>query len=226
MPSAGTDLWASSVPMGLTMAVAVLLVLLRIGDLQNIATMLPASFIRWKECVSLFNSVSMNRSKNRVARAMILPFILICTRFDLFPPAAGWARELGGTPAADPFITTLIVAGVFAAYLILRELCIVCFKGKKIERTEMKCACNSVYIFFISAVTLMFLTSGICTLFAANQEVIRKILLWILAVVYSICLLRKTQIFAYYRGFLAGILYLCTLEFLPTGLLIVSSLLF
>lgn len=219
-------MWASSVPMGLTMAVAVLLVLLRIGDLQNIATMLPASFIRWKECISLYNAVSMNRSKNRVARAMILPFILICARFDLFPPAAGWARELGGTPAADPFITTLITAGVFAAYLILRELCVLCFKGRSVEKSRMSCARNCVYTFFISAVILLFAASGICSLLSVSQSVTRNVALAVLAFAYGICILRKTQIFTYYSGYLAGILYLCTLEILPTGLLIVSGFLF
>lgn len=223
MPNGGTDIWGGSLPMSVTVAFAVLMIISRIADLQKFATMLPACFVRWKENVSLFNSVNINRSKNRFARVMILPFIIICARFDLYRPAAVWAERMFGT---DPFFKTLIVGGVFAAYLLLRELCVLCFRGKTTENSKIQCARNCVYTFFISAVILMLAAAGICSLFAVNQYITRKVLLWILAFTYTICLLRKTQIFAHYRGFLAGISYLCTLEFLPTGLLIVSSLIF
>lgn len=226
MPSAGTDLWISSVPMTLTIAVSVLLVLLRLGDLQSIATMLPASFVKWKECISLYNAVSLNRSKNNVARAMILPFVLFCTRHGLYPPVTHWTEELCGTASDRPFVATLITAGVFAAYLILRELCVLCFKGRSVEKSRMSCARNCVYTFFISAVILLLAASETCSLLSVSQAVTRNVALAVLAFVYGICILRKTQIFTYYSGYLAGILYLCTLEILPTGLLIVSGFLF
>lgn len=213
-------------PMALLVAIAVLTVILHIGDLQHIAPMLPTSFLRWKECIRFFNSTNMNRSKNTLARALILPFVLICTRFELFPPASYWTEKLCGAGADHSFVTALLTAGVFGIYLILRALCVLCFKGKNIEKNEMSCARNCIYIFFICAVTFMFAASGICSLLSVNQSVTSNILLAVLAFVYGIGIIRKTQIFTHYRGYLAGILYLCTLEILPTGLLIVSGLIF
>lgn len=180
--------------------------------LARVFTNILACLIKWKESVNLQMS-SARLDRNFAALGLIPVFIFICTYYHLYPKTEGmdFLPSLGYTSL------------VFAAYCLVRFLCRLIFRSARIEKDKYVCATASAYNFFIIATVLMGLTAAICNIFDVNGSV-KDILLWELIAVYAVLLLRKTQIFTYYRGFFSGILYLCTLEILPTALLVASVL--
>ena len=152
------------------------------------------------------------RSRNVASWAMTVPFILICSYYSIYP----WVHGL------PTLMNIAVTAGVFFIYLFIRKACQWIFKGHKISDSVWKSATQTPYTFFIICTIAMSLAVGICKLQGLEDNLVREILYWIGAVIYGICLIRKTQIFAYNRGIMSGILYLCTLEIIPGALLALS----
>lgn len=193
---------------------ACLTFLLAIPSLSSIGVNLLGCLIRWKECINLHSSVSLSRARNHAGWLLIPSFIVFCSEYAIYPsiePFKDW-----------PSIAS--TCAIFAAYLIARWLCNKILRGKKINTKEFNCAICCQRNFFIILVFIMTFTFLLSLIFTFAHETTSKIMLWEIIVVYAIHLIRKTQIFTYYVGFLAGFLYLCTLEILPTGLLIAPLL--
>jgi hypothetical protein len=55
---------------------------------------------------------------------------------------------------------------------------------------------------------------------------VRNAMLWVSAFIYALFLIRKTQIFSTSCSIFAAFLYLCALEMIPTGILVVSAIIF
>lgn len=181
----------------------------------QIGLSLLGCIVRWKESVNLHASVSLSRMRDSAAWLLVPTFLLLCSEFDIYP--AIWPLE-----AWPSIVRTSLV---FAAYLIVRALCNLVFRGRKIDRKDFYCAICCQRNFFIILVFIMALTFCVSFIFDFAHEVTGSVLDWEIVVVYTVHLIRKTQIFAHYVGFLAGFLYLCTLEILPTGLLVAPLLL-
>lgn len=181
----------------------------------GICLSLLGCIVRWKESVNLHASVSLSRMRDYAAWLLLPTFLLLCSEYDIYPPV--WPFETWPSIAR----TSLI----FAAYLLVRALCNLVFRGRKIARKDFFCAICCQRNFFVILVFIMAFTFCICSVFDIAHETAGDILGLEIVVVYAVHLIRKTQIFTYYVGFLAGFLYLCTLEILPTGLLIAPLLL-
>lgn len=186
-----------------------------ISIFPGICLSLLGCIVRWKESVNLHASVSLSRMRDYAAWLLVPTFLLLCSEYDIYP--AVWTLESWPSIAR----TSL----VFAAYLLVRFLCNLVFKGKKIGNKDFFCAICCQRNFFVILVFIMALTFCICSASGLMHDTTGDILGWEIVVVYAVHLIRKTQIFAHYVGFLAGFLYLCTLEILPTGLLIAPLLL-
>ena len=181
----------------------------------RIGLSLLGCIVRWKESVNLHASVSLSRTRDYAAWLLVPAFLLLCSEYDIYP--AVWPLEAWPSIA----VTSL----VFAGYLIVRALCNLVFRGRKINRQDFSCAICCQRNFFVILAFIMVLTFCISFIFGFAHEMTRSVLRWEIIVVYAVHLIRKTQIFAHYVGFLAGFLYLCTLEILPTGLLVAPLLL-
>lgn len=186
-----------------------------ISIFPRIGLSLLGCIVRWKESVNLHASVSLSRMRDSAAWLLVPTFLLLCSEFDIYP--AIWPLE------AWPSIARTSL--VFAIYLIVRALCNLVFKGRKTERKDFYCANCCQRNFFIILVFIMALTFCVSFISGFTREMTRNVLGWEIVVVYAVHLLRKTQIFTHYVGFFAGFLYLCTLEILPTGLLVAPLLL-
>lgn len=186
-----------------------------ISILPGIALSLLGCIVRWKESVNLHTSVSLGRMRNYVVWLLMPAFILLCSEYDVYP-------AFGPFETWSPVVWTILV---FVAYSIVRVLCNLAFKGRKISSKDFSCAVNCQRNFFVIIVFAMVLTFCISFIFGFSHELTSHLLRWEIIVIYALYLIRKTQIFAHYVGFLAGFLYLCTLEILPTGLLIAPLLL-
>ena len=195
-----------------------LIVLLLLRRLVNILPSLLACLMRGKESLNLEASVKLSRDRDALALAMIIPFCLTAFHYHLYMP--GFLE--GMTPEA----VLGIYFGVFCIYIGLRLMMTWLFRPQKLPKKTYIAADKASHSFFI-IYTLLLLAAG-ATLGILNvpEADVRNVMLWISAAIYTLFLLRKTQIFSTSCSVFAGFLYLCALEMIPTGILVVSAIIF
>lgn len=193
--------------------VAVIILMRR---LLNIYPSLLACIIRWKESINLEASVKHSLDRNMFAVAMIIPFCLIVYRFGIYSPA--FMEGINET------FSLLIIIGIFGAYFALRRAMIRIMRPKKMNPKTYKAAICCAYTFFIILTLTLFFVGGIMALLKTDPIVTRTAIIWLSAIIYSIYIFRKTQIFTSSCSIFRGFLYLCGLEIFPTGVLVASAL--
>lgn len=195
--------------------ISVLVIIIMMRTIINIFPSLMACVIRWKESVNLEASVKLKRDRDMFALAMMIPFCLTAVRFRLYDPA--FLKGLGEMGYLGA------VFGIFAAYVLLRTILnTILLSGKK-RRSIDGIALRSAYSFFIIMTLLLLASGGILSFADVPETTIRTTMYWISGITYLLFLIRKTQIFISSGSFFVGILYLCALEFIPTGILVISA---
>ena len=179
---------------------------------------LMACLVRWKESVNLDASVMLSRDRDIMAIAMIMPFCLTVARFSLYTPS--WTGQFG----ADGRLG--ITIGIVTAYILLRKGLEHVFRSKKVSPKTYKTACKASHTFFIILTLALMVMGGTLSFIETDPIAIRNAMLWVSAITYMLFLLRKVQIFNSSCSFFISFLYLCALEILPTGALVVSALIF
>ena len=195
-----------------------LIVLLLLRRLVNIMPSLMACMIRGKESLNLEASVKLSLDRDALALAMIIPFCLVAFRYKLYFP--GFIEEM-----ADDSVLG-IYFGVFAVYIFLRFLMTWLFRPQKLPKKTYVAADKASRSFFIVYTLMLLAMGGIFGLADVQDSVSRDAMLWVSAFMYLLFLLRKTQIFSTSCSVFAGFLYLCALEMIPTGILVVSAIIF
>ena len=202
-------------------ALALISVLVIIVMLQTIVSIIPsvmACIIWWKENINIESSVKLERARNISAAAMILPFCLTAYRFRLYNPG------VMDRMADNPRLWTLI--GIFAVYCLLRYAAMRLARPHKIPMKTYTAADRAAYTFFILLTIVLLAFGSIASFAGMPSETTRIVMLWLSALVYGLYLLRKLQIFASSCSIFTAFLYLCALEFVPTGILVVSGMIF
>ena len=202
-------------------ALALISVLLIIVMLKTIVGIIPsvvACLIWWKENINLESSVKLGRARDMSAVAMILPFCLTVFRFRLYDP--GFISVM----TDDTRLWTLI--GIFVIYGLLRHAAMRLARPHKIPMKTYTAANKAAFTFFILLTLLLLAFGGIASFAGMSQESIKVTMLWLSALIYGVYLLRKLQIFASSCSIFTAFLYLCALEFVPTGILVVSGMIF
>lgn len=195
-----------------------LIVLLLLRRLVNIMPSLMACMIRGKESLNLEASVKLSLDRDALALAMIIPFCLVAFRYGLYSP--GFIEEMTDVSLLG------IYFGVFVVYLFLRFLMTWLFRPQKLPKKTYVAADKASRSFFIVYTLLLLAMGGIFGLADVQDAVSRDAMLWVSAFMYLLFLLRKTQIFSTSCSVFAGFLYLCALEMIPTGILVVSAIIF
>lgn len=172
-----------------------------------------ATLFKWKELENINSSAKLSHYRTQSCLMLILPFVLIAARYGLFAPATRFA--------ALPCVG--ITAAAFAGFILLRIILGKIFHSKKMSRDSWTTAVKSPESFFCILTLLMAASSAVFQITSCPDSVARKILLWEIGALYLLCIIRKTQIFSHYRGGFSGFLYLCTLEIIPSGLLIAAD---
>ena len=183
--------------------------------LINIFPSLIACMARWKESVNLFNSVRLSRDRNMIALSFVVPFCIIIYRTGLYSPS--FLDTFTGDARFG------LITGIIIGYIITRALLEKMCAPKKRNSQMYWCACRSAYSFFILLVLLLLALWGVLGIFNVDDETVRNAMLWLSAAIYTIFILRKTQIFASSCSIFTAFLYLCALEILPTGALVASA---
>ena len=197
---------------------AFLVVLLLLRRLLNIFPSLLACLIRGKESFNLEASVKLSRDRDALALAMIVPFCLVVLRYRLYTPGF-----LGGF--SENAVTGIYFA-VFCVYVLLRALMAWLFRPRKMQQKTYRTAIKASSSFFIIGTLVLLAMAGIADVINVPETDVRSAMLWVSALIYAIFLLRKIQIFYSSCSVFVAFLYLCALEMIPTGILVVSAIFF
>ena len=195
--------------------VSVLLGVLFLRNFLNIIPYLLDNFTRARGSVALESSVRVSRDRNIVALILIIPCIMVINKYGIYEPDL--------IKGADEDVHLMVVAGVFFLYLLLRFLLWLAFRPKR-GGDNYAMARKSAYTFFILMGLLVLPTVGILNLFSVNPLTVRTIILIEMTVIYLVYFVRKAQILSLGCSSWTVFLYLCALEILPTGLLILSAM--
>ena len=210
--------WADY-PLNRWLVIASVLILLAcINNFISLMPYLAKALVEWKANIRLEASMPRVRSRNTICMCLMLPFCLIAGRYGLV--------DMDVFSFCPENLKILTVAGTLAAYFLLRETaCLVC-RPRKGESAAYKSAKSCERNYFILIVFLLLATTGAMTIFKADDQTIRQVLLVELGVLYLFTLVMKSQILSSSCNPFSTFLYLCALEIIPTGILIFTVLRF
>ena len=194
--------------------VFLLLFLLFLQNFLHILPYLADSVFRARGSTALENSVRVRRDRDIVAFIFLIPFILIVYHYDIYSP--GFIESMAPDPA---FWTT---AAVLAAYFVLRFLLTLWARPRRRFDSFMD-AYRAGFTYFILMMILILPTVGLLSVFKANSLTFRWVIIVEIIVLYALYLFRRSQILSSSCSTLTTFLYLCALEFLPSGLLVASA---
>jgi len=206
---------------GVLLAVAMICLVAAMALVQqvlNIFSSLVGCLIRWKECLNLESSAALSRDRDIVAIYTTFPLCLIISSYGLW--------ELNFMKNLNPAVNYLITLGVIIAYLMLRVGLTTLLTPNSYNRKTYLAAAKAFGTFTIIAALLLFATAAIMGIVGIDRQITTQVLLWEIAGVYAIHVLRKLQILGSCCSFFSTFLYLCALEILPTGILVALAVLF
>lgn len=195
-----------------------LVALLLLRKLVNVFPSVMACLWRGKECFNLEASVKLAHDRDVIAMGMVIPFCLVVYRFRLYCP-----------DFLDGFGDNALIGmcfAVFVTYALLRLAVFALFRPKNLPSKTLTASQKVAYTFFIFLTLILLAMGGIMCRLRLDDLVVRNAMLWVSAAVYTLFLLRKLQIFNSSCSVFAAFLYLCALEMIPTGILIVSAIVF
>ena len=198
--------------------ISVIAVMMLLKTIVSIFPSILASVIRWKENINIESSVRLSRDRDFSSYAMVIPFCLLAFRFRIYNPSF-----IANMPDNARLWSIL---GIFAAYLLLRKTAALLGRPHRMPQKTYQAAEKSANTFFIFLTLILLLTGSVSTFLDAPQEGIRTACIWLSALIYGLYLIRKAQIFMSSCSIFAAFLYLCALEILPTGILVVSDVIF
>ncbi len=195
---------------------SMLVVLMLVKNIFFIFHNLLDCLSRWKGNQDLEENMQLTRVRNLIAFVFVIPFSLLASRYDLYHPQ--FFNLIG-----RPWITLACIA-IMAAYALLRVLLSWQLRPKSSHSDTYKYASRCSYSFFILASIALFIAVGIMNVIGTDDATIKTVSLYILAAFYAIFIVRKNQFLLSGCNPFATFLYLCTLEIIPTGILIATDI--
>lgn len=202
-------------PSGILAAVCVITGILLLGIIAGILPSLAACLFRWKECLNLENSMRLSRDRNIFAAYLTIPFCLVVAHYRMYAPSF-----LDGIHG---FAYTGCIFAVFACYLLVRTAAYVLVRKPRGGEKIFKSARKVSWSYFCIIATAILISAGICSFSGLSIETSRTVLYYVLLVSYLFSIFRKFQIFKNTCSFLTSFLYLCALEILPAGILVLPA---
>ena len=205
----------------LTAALAALSCVAIMLSLQRFLEMLPVLWecaVRWKSNVELEDSLQLSRSRNYLAAILIVPDLLITARFQLYSPRSIQGLHAGWALAA--------LAGVFLAYILFRAFLDWQLETESYGSKFFTAANRSFLNFFVLASVLLLALAGFSAVAGLGLQASKRLILIALTLTYFWFVFKRTQIFSSASKPLTTFLYLCGLELIPTGALVLSARLF
>lgn len=196
--------------------ISIFAIIISLKKLVNVIPSMLTCLFRWKEAFNLEYSVKLSRDRDLFFLIFIIPFCILATKFSLYNP--DFISGLGTT------LRLLSTTGIFIAYLLLRRLLNVIFRSRDIDSNAYTAAVKLFPTYFCIISMACLISAGILSYTTLPEQTIRQVLYVEICVIYLIFIFRKSQIFGHYCSVFSTILYLCSLEILPTGLLVATAI--
>ena len=200
--------------------ISLISLILIIGMLRRIVDLLPGVFaciLRSAACVKIDSIVKTSRDRDLTAAILILPFLMTVQKYNLLP-----YRFLDTLSQEAGFA---VIVAIFAGFLALRLCSSFLFIPSRSHK-KSRVPDNSDRTFFIILAILTLSISWLMSLVNIEYSAIRLTIIWLSAAMYMLYLMRKFQIFQTSHSIFAAFLYLCALEIVPAGILVVSVIIF
>ena len=194
-------------------AVLVLLVV-EIYDIIHLVQPLLRCVPFWKANVELEHSVSMARTRNTVSFVCGLAFCVVASRFSLLSPS--WMAAI---PAQWHLAVT---TGLLFGFVLLRSFLYLLTPLRSSSSEFSSSVRHAFYNYTIIFVLLALLSTLVLVAARVPQGIVRVILTVEAAILYLLDIRRTAQILSSRYGVFPTILYLCALELLPAGILILT----
>ncbi len=206
--------WSDFIANRVAVVLVLVLLLLELLDIIRLFPALLRCIPLWKGNLELEHSVNQARTRNTVALVTALAFCILADRFALLDPS--WRA------AVPPGWQLAVTVGLFAAAALLRGLLYLASPFRS-RTSEFSCTVrHTLYNYFIVYAVLAIFSGLLLAAFKVPDGAVRAVLLAEAAVFYLLSLTRAGQILRSRYGLFATILYLCALEILPVGILLLT----
>lgn len=195
--------------------VSAILFLASLGTFFRVMPSVLGSMTRWKANLEIEDSLQFSKSRNIIAAVLFVPLVMIFYNFGIFHPAF-----LDSVPKLWRF--PLVVA-IFTFYLVLRSFLNWQLELQNYSSNTFTAANNSFYNFTIILFLTLFVSMMLLKPFQIGDDALRVVLTVIFFISYAFYIYRRGQIFASACGPLPTFLYLCTLEIIPTGMMVITA---
>lgn len=191
-------------------------VLLMVVSMVEILRFFPTAIYcvkRARGSVNLEHSVSQARTRNLLALVHALPLCLVVDKYDIY--------RIQMIPQEWSALSLL---GVIAAFLLVRRLLYLIIMPRRKARAEFAVAAHrAIYTFAIVMTWVVLTTDGVMYILGSDWGTVRKVILWELAVLYALDVIRTGQILGGECTGISTFLYLCGFEIIPAALLVAST---
>ena len=207
-----SEIWQASTLATVMGAVCIILSICFLKKIVNILPSILACFVRKKEIYNLENSRKLALDRDITALVSIPTFCFIVSCYRLYSPSF-----LENASISENLLAT---TGIFLAYVLIRFIAVKIVFGRKDKERLPSTAIHCPFTFFILTAWFVVICAGIVAVFGLSSQ----IFLWGIGLIYIVFLLREMQILLSFCSLFSTFLYLCALEFLPTGALIASAI--
>lgn len=205
--------WSGILVNRIAVIVAVVLLLVEISDILLLIPHLLRCMPFWKGNVELEHSVSVSRTRNTVAFVAAVLFCIVADSCSLFNPS--WLVSV--PPSWHLAATAAIIAGA----ILLRGL-LYLVSPLRSRTQEFQCSVRHAFFnYFIIYALLAVVLAVLLAAFGVPPRAVRVVLIALAVPLYLLDIVRTAQILSSRYGLFVTILYLCALEILPAGILIV-----
>lgn len=195
-----------------------ILALFTLKRFLNILPRLLDSLTRWKACLSIDASIQIKSDRNFLGLLYTIPIALMADKFNLLHIDA-----LNIVPEGWRGLSMTVLVFI---WLLLRRLMFLFCAARTRKFDLLRTAYQSFFNYWILIGFLIVCTATISLVIGLSSELTGKVILYEIAALYLIAVLRKSQILNSFCNPFVTFLYLCALEFLPTGALIAGVILF
>ncbi len=176
-----------------------------------------AGLFRTRDVISFENTLRQSRERDVVVLLLLPAFLLCLAAYNVIP--------LKMTVDMPPSLRALWTLIVTAAYLAFRAFCSFFLGPREADDRILLATRRSFFSFAVLAECWVLLTYVLLLPFHLSPEVLRLVFQVEILLIYSLFLLRKSQILRSYNTFFKTFSYLCTLEVLPAAPLVVAVVL-
>ncbi len=197
------SIWQSDPLMSVLIILSIILFLFSLNNILNILPCILKSLFNFKAGITIESGIQYSRPRDMAALSLIVPFILLTDR--LLPSGKGLVFCLA------------VISGYLAVRYLLFRMSSYRLYAEEHFVYSSKCVNN----YFIILCILWLISLGIVTAFDIGPDAARQVILIESIVTYTLCIARRFHFLVSSHSGFSSFLYLCVLEFLPTGILII-----